>query len=196
MDTSFYSDNELAEIGFKDVGTEVFISKKTSIYKPETIVIGNKVRIDDFCVLAGGFGIELGSFIHIGCFSALYGGFGIIMRDFSGLSARVTIYTESDDYSGHSLTNPMTPNEFKPRYHRGQVTLGRHCIVGASTTILPGVTIGDGASIGAHSLVTKNCDEWTMFTGVPAKRLKHRSNDLLTLEKQFIEQWNSQKRCS
>jgi len=190
MSTSFYTNIELLEIGFKTVGNEVLISRKTSIYNPEVIEIGNNVRIDDFCVIVGGSKIKLGNYIHIGCYSALYGGAGIVMQDFSGLSGRVTIYSESDDYSGYSLTNPTIPREFKPKLQKGLVTLGRHCIIGASTTILPGVTIGDGSAIGAHSLVISNCDEWTTYFGVPAERLKKRSNKLLELEKQFLERQN------
>lgn len=192
MNSSFYTADEIAEIGFKSVGDEVFISRKASIYAPEAITIASRVRIDDFCVLTGGAGIELGNFVHIGCCSALYGGSGIVMNDFSGLSARVTIYSESDDYSGWSLTNPMIPDEFKPRAHKAKVILGRHCIVGVSTTILPGVSMAEGAAVGAHSLVTKNCDGWTLYFGVPAKRLKTRSNHALELERQFLEQWASQ----
>ena len=191
MNTSFYSAGEIADMGFKSVGTEVLISRKTSIYKPEAIRIGNRVRIDDFCVLAGGSGIELGSFIHIGCYVALHGGSGIVMKDFAGLSARVTVYSESDDFSGRSLTNPMIPMEFKPHYQRGKVTIGRHCLVGAGSTILPGVTLHDGAAVGGHSLVTQDCEAWTLYFGVPALRLKPRSDELLALERQFLDQWNA-----
>ncbi len=194
MTTSFYTADELAGLGFKYVGSNVLISKKSSIYTPSKISFGSNVRIDDFCVLAGGSGIKLGSFIHIASYSALYGGSGIVMEDFSGLSARVTIYTESDDYSGYSLTNPMTPIEFKPKYHKGKVVLGRHCIIGASTTILPGVTLGEGAAIGAHSLVTKDCHEWTIYAGSPAKELKKRSKQLLSLEKKFLGMQSNQQK--
>lgn len=186
MSTSFYSRQELLDLGLRSVGEEVAISRKASIYGAASISVGNRARIDDFCVLAGGSGIELGSYIHIACFCALYGASGIIMQDFSGLSARVTIYSESDDYSGRSLTNPMTPASLKPSYHRGQVVLGRHAIIGANSTILPGVSLGEGAAVGAHSLVTKSCDAWTMYFGCPAKRLKPRSRKLLELEAQLL----------
>ncbi|MEC2449247.1 acyltransferase, partial [Bacillus cereus] len=50
---SFYSQEELSEIGFLSVGENVLISKKTSIYNPGAISVGNNVRIDDFCILSG-----------------------------------------------------------------------------------------------------------------------------------------------
>ena len=50
---SFYTENELKQIGFKRIGENVLISRKASIYQPELIEIGNNVRIDDFCILSG-----------------------------------------------------------------------------------------------------------------------------------------------
>lgn len=185
-ESSFYSEAELREIGFRSLGERVSISRKASLYNPAAISVGDAVRIDDFCVLAGGSGISLGSYVHLGCFSALFGGAGIVMEDFSGLSARVLVYSESDDYTGHSLTNPTLPPRFRPRLSRGKVVLGRHVIVGASSTLLPGVVLGEGAAVGAHSLVTKSCEAWWIYFGVPAKKLKRRSRELLALEREFL----------
>ena len=60
---SFYSDEELKKIRFKSLGENVLISKKASIYSPEKIIIGNNVRIDDFCILSGN--IQIGNHVHI-----------------------------------------------------------------------------------------------------------------------------------
>lgn len=186
MNTSFLHQDELLSFGFKKCGSNVLISRKASIYNPSVIEIGDNVRIDDFCLISGGSGITLRSFIHISCFSALYGGAGIVLESFSTLSTRVTIFSESDDFSGMSLTNPMTPIHLKPQYRKGSVVLKRHVIVGATSTILPGVTIGEGTAVGAHSLVTKDCEEWSIYSGVPARKYKIRSKKLLELEKQFL----------
>ncbi len=186
LNTSFYNEDELQQLGFKALGSNVLISKKVSIYSPETISIGHSVRIDDFCVLSGGSGIQLGNFIHIACYSALFGGGGIVMEDFSGLSLRVAIYSESDDFSGKSLTNPTVPTEFKPFLKIEPVRLNKHVIIGTQTTILPGVTIGEGCAVGAHALVIRDCKPWMVYTGNPAKKIKKRSQELLELEQQFL----------
>ena len=96
---SFYTLEELQSIGFKQVGENVFISRKASFYDVENIHIGNNVRIDDFCILSGK--ITLGSFIHISAYCVLYGANGIELEDYSGLSARCTVYSASDDFSGN-----------------------------------------------------------------------------------------------
>jgi galactoside O-acetyltransferase len=187
MLNSFYDKDELAEIGFEAIGSNVKISRKASIYTPGAIRIGSNVRIDDFCILAGGSGIKLGNYIHVACFSALFGGSEIIMNDFSGLSARVTLYSESDDYSGNSLTNPTIPDDFKPECQKGRIIIGRHVIIGANSTVLPGVEVGEGTAVGAHSLVAGNCQAWSVYYGCPAKRYKARSKKILELEKALLK---------
>ena len=51
----------------------------------------------------------------------------------------------------------------------GQVHIGNHVFIGANATILPGVTIGDYAVIGAGSIVTHDVPERTVAAGNPAK---------------------------
>ena len=107
------------------------------------------------------------------------------MEDFSGLSGGVRVYTGSENYTGGTLTNPTVPAPYRVPM-RSFVRLRRHAIIGANSVILPGVTIGEGAAIGAHSLVTKDCEPWTIYLGSPAKPYKHRPKESIRqLEKQL-----------
>ena len=96
------------------------------------------------------------------------------MKDFSGLSQGVKIYTMTDDYSGESLTNPTVPEGFKNIFS-GPVTIEKHVIIGTSTSIMPNLSVGEGSSVGAHSLVTKTLEPWGVYFGTPARRLRDRS---------------------
>ena len=107
------------------------------------------------------------------------------MSDFSGLSQGICIYSGTDDYTGKFLTNPTVPDKYL-KVKLAQVILGRHVIVGSGSVILPGVTIGEGSSVGALSLVTKSLDEWGVYFGVPVKKLKARSKDILKLEAELV----------
>ena len=108
------SHDQLVEMGFSELGDNVMISDKASIYSPELIPIGSNVRIDDFVVLAAGVGwITIHSFVHIAVGATLIGAGNITLSQFSGLSSRVSIYSSSDDYSGETLTNPTVPEKFK-----------------------------------------------------------------------------------
>ena len=183
---SFYKESELKKIGFKTIGENVLISRKTSIYMPDTIKICNNIRIDDYCCLVGGEkGIVIGSNVHIAFHCIIVGNGGVKIDDFAGLSSRVSIYSATDDYSGNSLTNPTVPSTYKT-ITVGEVHLGRHVIIGTNSTILPNVRIGDGCSVGANSLIIKNLEEWGIYVGSPARKIKDRSKKLLELEKEYL----------
>ena len=174
-------------IGFKSVGENVLISDKAVFYRPERISIGNNVRIDDFCVLANN--IVLGNNIHIAlCAYLLSGPNSVIeMKDFSGTGYRSLIFTSTDDFSGLAMTNATIPDEFRGGYERS-VLIGRHCIVGTGSTIMPGANLGEGAAVGAMSLLTMPTKEWKIYFGIPARAIKERKKDLLDLERRFLKE--------
>ncbi len=182
-----YSPQELAELGLKVFGKNVSISRRASIHGWDRISIGDHVRIDDFCVLTGGSGIEIGSYVHVSAHCALYGGSGIVMEDFSGLSPRTLVFSESDDFSGRSLIHPFFPKtpEWKPGYQAGRVSLRRFAQTGAGTTLLPGVTLGEGAATGAHTLVNHDLDPWWIYFGTPARRFRARERDIIGLAEAY-----------
>lgn len=182
---SFYSEEELKEIGFQSYGKNVLISRKASIYAAEKMIIGNHVRIDDFCILSGK--IELGDYIHISAYCGLFAGdTGIQMMDFTTLSSRGMIYAETDDYTGGAMTNPMIPDEYRNVFG-AKVTLEKHVIVGSGSTILPGVTLEEGASVGSMSLVNRSLAGWKIYVGCPCRELKERNRQVLEFEKKFKE---------
>lgn len=58
-------------------------------------------------------------------------------------------------------------------YNRAKIVLKKGCFLGMGTMVMPGVTIGEGAIVGAGSLVTKDVPAWTIATGRPARVVKH-----------------------
>lgn len=177
MKTSFYTKNELADLGLKSYGEKVLISRHVQIYSPEKISIGNNVRIDDFCILSGN--ITLGSHIHIAAYCALYGGeYGIDMNDYTGLSARTTIFSAIDDFSGNYLIGPIHDSQFT-NVTGGKVVLNKYSQIGAGSIIFPCVKIGEGAILGAMSMAKRNIAPWTINGGIPSRFIKERSKTLL-----------------
>ena len=184
--TSFYNLDELNELGFKSLGDNVLISKKTSLYGTSRISIGNNVRIDDFCVLsAGKGGIEIGNYVHIAIFSSLQGEGKITLHDFVGISSKVSIYSSNDDYYGEFMSNPTVPVKFTGVTH-APVNLLKHVLIGSGSILLPGITVNTGAVIGALSLVSENCEEFYIYKGNPARKMLKRNKKLLDLEKVFL----------
>jgi len=175
---SFYSREELAYLGLKELGSNVLISRKASIYSPSEITIGNNVRIDDYCILSGS--ITLGSYVHISAFCALYGSQSIIMENYTGLSPRCTIFSATDDFSGNYLIGPMV-DETLTNVTGGEVHIKEFSQIGASCVIMPNLVIEEGVVVGSMSFINRSLDEWGIYIGVPAKRLKDRSRNLLKL---------------
>ncbi|MCI5165243.1 MAG: acyltransferase [Candidatus Electrothrix sp. GM3_4] len=183
---SFYSENELVDIGFKCYGKNVCISKLCSIHNAKNISLGSNIRIDDFCVIsAGEKGVKIGNYVHIAIFSSIIGAGEVVMDDFSCISSRVAIYSSNDDYSGEYLTNPLVPNNFR-NVQNGDVYIGRHVVVGSGSVLLPNIKLEQGAAIGALSLVSKDCEEFSIYAGVPAVKIKNRKKNILDKEKQLF----------
>ena len=114
---SYYSDEQLKQMEFKYIGKNVKISDRVSIYNCEQIEIGDNSRIDDFCVLSGK--IRIGRNVHITPQCLVAGGEkGIIFEDFTTISYQVQIFTQSDDYSGATMTNSTIPVKYKNEYKK------------------------------------------------------------------------------
>jgi len=178
MNNSFLTQEEIAEIGLKSYGKNLLISRFAQLYQPENMVIGNNVRIDDFCILSGQITLE--NHIHISAYCAFYGNAGITIGDYSGTSPRCTIFSASDDFSGEFLIGPHLDANLR-NVHNAPVKIGKFVQVGAGSTIMPGVTLEDGVAVGAMSLITRDLEGWWIYAGIPVKPVKPRSKRLLNL---------------
>jgi galactoside O-acetyltransferase len=169
-------------IGFARVGDNVLIDESARFYSADRIEIGSNVRIDAFAVLsAGQQGAILGDHVHIAVGALLIGAARIEIQDFVNISAYTTIYASNDDYHGRALTGPTIPDDLRMVY-TAPVLVGRHVIVGAGTVILPGVTIGEGAAVGAHSIIKRDVAPFTIVVGSSGRVIGTRRKDLLALE--------------
>lgn len=169
----FYTYNELKSFGLKHIGKNVSISNKCSFYAIEGN-IGDNVRIDDFCILKGK--IEIGSNVHICAYSMISGAQDVVrLDDFCVLAARCSIYTGSNDHAADALPAPLAPKEYtKQRF--GPVRIGLGVMVGAHVVILPGVSLGEGSSVGAGCVVSQSIQNGEMLRGpksAVAKRIRN-----------------------
>lgn len=175
-------DNLAKRLALRACGEDVQIYPRAHVVSPETITIGDSVIIDDFVFLAGGVETRIGSFVHLASFSSYLGGGELVIEDYAGVSSGARIYTGTDDFLGESLTGPTIPDEFRSPV-RSSVRIGKYAVVGANCVVLPGVTVGEGVTVGALSLVNRDCEPWTIYGGVPARPLKARRKErVLELE--------------
>lgn len=77
---------------------------------------------------------------------------------------------------GHNVVLATLNHDFSPEHrgsmHSGAIVIGKNVWIGSNATILPHVTIGDGAIVAAGAVVTKNVPKNCIVGGVPAKFIK------------------------
>lgn len=180
---AYLTESELQKLGFKYLGKNVKISDKAAIYNHEQIEIGDHSRIDDFCIVSGR--VVIGQYCHITPMCLIAGGKpGIFIDDFSTFAYGVKVFSQSDDYTGESMTNSLIPEKFKKEVFK-KIIIQKYTIVGAGSIIMPGVTVREGSSIGAMTLVVKDTQAWSINIGIPSKFMKPRSKKLLELAEIF-----------
>lgn len=155
---------------FKGLGENVILEDKVLVFHPENITIGNNVYIGHNTILKGYYNneiiIEDGTWIGQNCF--LHSAGGIIIGKSVGIGPCVKILTSS--HINDNLARPVlhNPIEFK------KVIVKDGTDLGVSSIVLPGVTIGEGAIVGAGSIVTKDVADYAIVAGNPAKIIRCR----------------------
>ena len=138
----------------KKCGSNVYFAKNTIMNVPERIEIMDDVWIQGNCQLNGGGGIQIGQ--------------GTIF------SHDVQLLTQNHNYNSDDLR--YIP--YDERNIDKPIIIGKYVWIGARATILPGVTIGDGAVVGACSVVTKSIPSCAVVAGNPAAIIKYRNEDV------------------
>lgn len=160
---------------FRSFGVNSWLAPGLTLGNPQFISIGNDSSVMAHCVLETcpeitkpdlqiGNGVSLGEYTHITCATKVVIGDGV-------LTGRFVLIT--DNAHGASREDEAdTPPLARAISSKGSVIIGKNVWIGDKATILPGVTVGDGAIIAANAVVTKNVPAYAVVGGNPAKILK------------------------
>lgn len=148
------------------LGENFHVGKGVSLWAPESICIGK------YCYLGRGSQIEcnvkFGDYVFAGNNVAFVGRYD---HNYTEVGKPVLLSSRSKD----------------PDYNwkgKGEVTIVEDDVwIGYGSIIMSGVKIATGSIIAAGSVVTKDVDAYSIFGGVPAKKLKDRFEDKETLDK-------------
>ncbi|MHA1756080.1 MAG: acyltransferase [Promethearchaeota archaeon] len=135
----------------------------TKMINPEYIYVGDNVIIDDFCLLYAkeDAPIKIGSWVHIVNFASLTGG-PINIGNFVAIGGGSRILGGTDHYEGGALMNGPIPENYRNIKRLGCI-IEDFCFIGVNCIIFPGVKIGEGAVIGAGSIVRENIEPWGIY---------------------------------
>ena len=100
-------------------------------------------------------GLKLGYKTDIGAFTYINAKNRVVIEDFVQIGSHCSLYSES------TIDNKA-----------GQIILKKNCKIGSHSVIMPGVTIGENAVIGAFSFVNKDVPDNVVAVGVPIKIIK------------------------
>ncbi len=159
----------------EDQNVDISIAGTVRVVAPARLKLGKGVVIQDYAVLhCGGQawnenqgGIDIGNSSYVGHSAVLYGAGGLRIGDRVLIAPNVVITSQGHEAS-HSVSEPAArPFVFKA------VSIEDDVWIGASATILPGVTVGAGSVIAAGAVVTKDVSARCLVGGVPATVLKH-----------------------
>lgn len=114
----------------------------------------------------------IGDKLIIGKFCMIASGATFIMNGGNHLTDAITAYPF--EIFGHGWETAM---EGKSYPVKGDTVIGNDVWIGHKATIIPGVTIGDGAVIATNATVTKDVPPYTMVGGNPAREIKKRFSD-------------------
>lgn len=113
-----------------------------------------------------------GDKLIVGKFCMIASGAGFIMNGANHLTDAITSYPFA--IFGHDWSNAMDGKSYP---NRGDTIIGNDVWIGHKATIMAGVNIGDGAVIGAHSLIVKDVPPYSIVGGNPGQIIKKRFSD-------------------
>ena len=149
-----------------------------NIIKNPNIIVGDYTYYDDFEDVHNfeknvKYHFDfIGDQLIIGKFCMIASDVTFIMNGANHLTEAISSYPFA--VFGHGWEHAM---EGKSYPSKGNTLIGNDVWIGHKASIMPGVTIGDGAIIAAHSLVTKDVPAYSIVGGNPAKLIKKRFSD-------------------
>lgn len=156
---------------FRAMGEECVFEAGVLVFHPENISLGRNVYVGHQAILKGYYRNEMriGDQTWIGqqCFLHAAGGLQIGAR--VGIGPGVKVITSRHAEAGRETAVLFSPIDMAP------VVVEDDCDLGVGAIILPGVTVGRGAVVGAGAVVTEDVPPFAVVAGVPARLLRYRT---------------------
>lgn len=143
------------------------IGRNVVISKPRRVSLGRNTSLHSNCVVnVGAKGhFSLGDGSHISHGTVISASAGLSIGKNCSISSGVALYTATNQREDGKPVS-QSPILLAP------IAIGDDVLIGANVTILPGVRVGNGAVLGAGSVVTRDVEDDTVVTGIPAKSAK------------------------
>lgn len=156
----------------KYCGKDVVLYPMAKMIRAEHAELDDCSRILDNVFVDAGKELKLGKYSMLTWFCLVEGGAKTHIGDRVFVGPGTKILTSTYKLNG-VFTAEHLPDEYQEIMY-GDITIEDDAYVGANCTIMPGVTIHEGAVIGANALVTKDVEPWGIYVGSPCKKIGER----------------------
>lgn len=165
---------------FGECGEDVFVDLGAYLGNPEYTKLGYRVAIDNgvHCTTR----LTVGDFTHISSHVSIIGGKGGLLEacGFNNICTGARIITVSDAFDGSGLIGTLIPRELVAKQYDQPITLLPMSTVGANAVVMPGATLGVGSVLTIGSVLFGTAEDWSVYSGNPAKKVKSIDGMLMT----------------
>ncbi len=153
----------------KYCGKNVRIFQLAKIINPQYAQIDDNCVIADFVFIDAEPSLKIGKYCNIAWHCVIEGKANIEIGDRVFLGPGSKLLSSTYEFDGYYASEHLPEGSQEIRY--GDITICDDAYIGAGTIVLPGVKIGEGAIVGANSLVDHNLKPWGIYFGNPVKRV-------------------------
>lgn len=171
------ADSELMGENVKDklkkCGEGVKIYPLAKLAFPHVIELGNHCKIRDFVFIFAGMGVSIGEYSDMQPHAVIWGGGETIIGNRVSIGPGTVLLSAVYSHGeGLKMVDGLGEGSSKALY--GKLVIQDDVYIGANCTLMPNITIGEGAVIGAASFVNKDAEPWGIYVGSPAKKIGER----------------------
>ena len=164
----------------KFIGEGVRLYPMCKIIRPGSAELDNHCQIMDFTFIDAGELLKIGKYSTITWHCLIEGGAKTYIGDRVFVGPGSKLLTSTYELDGFYSVEHLPEGCGAIRY--GDIILEDDAYLGSNVTVLPGITIGCGAVVGASSWVNKDLEPWGIYVGIPCKKIGERRKP--TIERQ------------
>lgn len=129
--------------------------------------LGTRCNFYPTCRVWAPWNLDCGSFIGVGNGAEIYNPKKIVIKDYATISQYAYLCGASHDVDNYEF--PLIAEE---------ITIGQKAWICAHAKVLQGVKVGEGAVLGLGSIATNDLESWTIYAGIPAKKVRLRKKHI------------------
>lgn len=153
-------------------GTDVRLYPLCKMIRAQNAELDNNCQIFDFVFIDAGKSLKVGKYSTLTWNVLIEGGAETSIGDRVFVGPGTMLLTSTYRINGYFTVEHLPPGCFDIKY--GDIILMDDAYIGANCIVMPGVTIGEGAVVGANSLVNIDLEPWKIYVGTPCKLIGER----------------------